>query len=66
MFVCEADACVAGAATPQTFAVSTCRTVAEKVGAVAAFSGRRALDPAQLADCNHAAAAPGATQLAKQ
>jgi hypothetical protein len=68
MFVCEADACVATAPTSQTFATSTCKTIAEKVGPVAVFSGRKALDDGRLADCNAKALAKAdsATQIAKQ
>ena len=35
MFNCEADTCVALAPTSQTFATSTCKTIADKVGVVA-------------------------------
>lgn len=68
MFTCEADACVAGAPTSQTFAISTCKTIADKVGPVAAFSGRKTLDESRLADCNAKAVARAAdpTKLAKQ
>jgi hypothetical protein len=57
IFSCEGDTCFAGAATSQTFATATCKTVAAKVGAVAAFEGRKSLDESRLAECN--AAAPG-------
>ncbi|MBL8556529.1 MAG: hypothetical protein JNL41_19810 [Phenylobacterium sp.] len=67
MFNCDGDACVAVAPTSQTFAVSTCRTIADKVGVVAAFDGRKSLDEAKLADCNaKAVAKAGSTTLAKQ
>lgn len=68
MFVCEADACVAAAPTSQTFATATCKAVADKVGPVASFEGRKALDDGRLADCNEKALAKSAsaTQLAKQ
>lgn len=68
MFVCEADACVAAAPTSQTFATATCKTVAGKVGPVAAFEGRKSLDDGRLADCNAKAVAkaPGGAELAKQ
>ena len=38
MFNCEADTCVALAPTSQTFATATCKTIADKVGVVAAFT----------------------------
>ncbi|MET0271708.1 MAG: hypothetical protein ABW360_01825 [Phenylobacterium sp.] len=67
MFVCEADACVALAPTSQTFATASCKTIAGKVGPVAAFGGRKALDETRLADCNAVAIAKaGGAQLAKQ
>ena len=68
MFNCEADACVATAPTSQTFAAATCKTIADKVGPVAAFTGRKALEDDKLAACNAKAIAKagGATQVAKQ
>lgn len=68
MFNCEGDACVALAPTSQTFATATCKTIADKVGVVASFEGRKALDEGKLADCNAKAVAKagGATTLAKQ
>lgn len=67
IFNCEGDACVAQAPTSQTFAIATCRAVADKVGVVSSFTGRRALDEAKLADCNEKAVArAGTTTLAKQ
>ena len=68
MFNCEADTCVALAPTSQTFATATCKTIADKVGVVASFEGRKALDEGRIADCNARAIAKagGATQLAKQ
>ncbi len=67
MFNCEADTCVALVPTSQTFAASTCKIIAGKVGPVAAFNGRKALDDARLADCNEQALAKasGTTTLAK-
>lgn len=60
LFICEGEACVAPTAASQTFGVATCKVIAEKVGAVAAFSGRKALGDSKLADCNaKARAAPG-------
>ncbi|MBX3481845.1 hypothetical protein [Phenylobacterium sp.] len=67
MFNCDADACVAMAPTSQTFAVSTCKAIADKVGVVASFDGRKSLDEDKLADCNaKAVAKAGSTTLAKQ
>jgi hypothetical protein len=69
MFSCEGDTCVALAPMSNTFAAATCRVIADKVGAVAAFSGRRALDDRGLADCNQKALAKAAgarNTLAKQ
>ena len=68
MFNCEADTCVALAPTSQTFAGATCKTIADKVGVVASFEGRKALDADKLANCNAKVIAKGGagTQLAKQ
>lgn len=67
MFSCEADACVAAAPSAQTFAASTCKVISEKVGLVAAFEGRKALDADKLASCNaKVIAKSGGTVLAKQ
>ena len=68
MFNCEANTCVAQAPTSQTFAIATCKTIADKVGVVASFEGRKALDEGKLADCNAKviAKAGGTTTLAKQ
>ena len=67
MFNCEGDTCVAAAPTSQTFAASTCKTIADKVGVVASFEGRKTLDEGKLASCNaKAIAKAGGTQLAKQ
>jgi hypothetical protein len=68
VFVCEADACVANATTNQTFATSTCKTIAHKVGPIAAFGDHRTFDAERLADCNGAAVAKAgeATKVAKQ
>jgi len=65
VFTCEADTCVAGATTSNTFGAETCRAIAAKVGAVANFSGRKALDDARLAECN-LAANPSTSALAKR
>lgn len=68
IFNCEADACVALAPTSTTFAASTCKTIADKVGPVSAFGGVKALSDEKLADCNAKALAKTgeATKLAKQ
>jgi hypothetical protein len=66
IFDCQGDACVANAATSQTFGIDTCKAVAAKVGAVATFSGRRAFDDARLAQCNVTAANAPATTIAKK
>lgn len=67
MFVCEADACVAQAPMSQTFSTATCKAVADKVGVITSFEGRRALDAGRLADCNaKAVAKAGPAQLAAQ
>ena len=65
MFVCEGDACVAAAPQSTTFASSTCKTIASKVGPIASFGGYKSMDDAKLADCNSVAVAKGASpQLA--
>ena len=68
MFNCDGDTCVALAPTSQTFAVSTCKTIADKVGMVSAFGGAKALADDKLASCNATAVAKagGQTTLAKQ
>jgi hypothetical protein len=68
MFNCEGDSCVALAPTSQTFATATCKTIADKVGVVASFEGRKALAEDKLADCNAKAVAKanGGTTYAKQ
>ena len=67
MFVCEGDACLAQATTSTTYALSTCKTIAAKVGPLASFEGRKAFDEARLGDCNGAAVArTDNSQLAKQ
>ena len=68
MFNCEGDACVALAPTSQTFATATCKMIADKVGVVASFEGRKALAEDKLANCNAKAVAKanGATTYAKQ
>ena len=67
IFNCAEDACTSSAATSETFALSTCKTIAGKVGPVAAFTGARAMDEARLGACNASAVAKVAgPQLAKQ
>lgn len=68
MFNCEGDTCLATATTSATFALATCKMVADKVGVITSFEGRKALDEGRLADCNAKAMAKagGATTLAKQ
>jgi hypothetical protein len=67
MFNCEGDTCIAAAPTSQTFATATCKTIADKVGVVASFEGRKTLAEDKLADCNaKVIAKAGGTQLAKQ
>ena len=68
MFKCQADLCVALAPTSTTYATSTCKTIADKVGPVIAFGGAKALTEDKLADCNAKAfaKAAGNTTLAKQ
>lgn len=67
IFKCEGDTCIALAPTSSTFAGSTCKTIADKVGPVAAFTGSKPLAENKLADCNATAIAKaGGTTLAKQ
>lgn len=67
MFVCEGDACVASAATSETFSSTTCKAVAAKVGQIASFTATKAMDDTRLGACNSVAVARGAgSQLAKQ
>jgi len=61
MFTCQGDTCVALVPTSVTFGASTCKVIADKVGAVAAFGGRRALDERRLAECNEKALAKAAS-----
>jgi hypothetical protein len=64
VFACEGDSCVASVPTSQTFSTSTCKAVAAKVGAVATFESRKALEAARLADCNTVAANAKTTAVA--
>jgi hypothetical protein len=66
VFDCTGDTCVAGAATSQTYATDTCKTIASKVGAVAAFGDHRQFNDARLASCNTVAAKPSAETLARK
>lgn len=68
MFNCEADTCVAAAPTSSTYATTTCKIIADKVGPVVSFEGRKAMDEGKLSDCNAKAIAKaaGTTTLAKQ
>jgi hypothetical protein len=68
IFTCDADACTATATTSQTFATSTCKAIAAKVGPVSSFEGRKSLEADRLADCNGAALAKASTgaELAKR
>jgi hypothetical protein len=68
LFLCDGDACVAAVPTSQTMNLATCKAIAGKVGPLAAYGGRKALEADRLADCNATAVAkaqPG-TELAKQ
>lgn len=64
IFNCDGDACVARAATSQTFSTATCKEVAAKVGQVAAFSSNRTMDDQRLSACN--TSAKGAQVATKQ
>jgi hypothetical protein len=64
IFACEGDSCIASAPTSQTFSTSTCKTVAAKVGAVATFESRKALDDSRLAECNTVATNAKTTAVA--
>ena len=68
MFKCEADTCVALAPTSSTYATSTCKVIADKVGPVTSFGGSKTLAEDKIADCNAKALAKaaGTTTLAKQ
>ena len=61
VFLCEGDTCLAAAPSSQSYAASTCKDVAKKVGAVVSFGGaRKQLEGAKLEQCN-AAALPAQT-----
>jgi len=68
VFNCDGDTCVAATPQSQTFATSTCKTIAAKLGPVTSFSGiNKSMDDTRLASCNAVAVARAAsgTQLAK-
>ncbi|WP_372781875.1 hypothetical protein [Phenylobacterium sp.] len=65
IFKCEADTCVASAATSETFSTGACKTVAANVGAVTAFTSTKTMDDTRLGACNSVAVARTASpQLA--
>ena len=57
VFNCDGDTCVANSPMSATFGVSTCKTVAAKVGAVVSYTGTKSLDEARLTACNSVALA---------
>jgi hypothetical protein len=61
VFKCEGDTCVASAPMSTTFALSACKTVASKVGALVSYSGVKAMDDARLSACNSVAVARAAS-----
>ena len=64
---CADDACVAKAATSETFSTATCKLIAAKFGPVAAFTSFRAMDEQRLGACNASVVAKTTpAQLAKQ
>ena len=68
VFNCDGDTCVANSPMSATFGVSTCKTIAAKVGAVVSYTGVKALDDARLSACNSVAVARagGSPQIAKK
>lgn len=53
VFQCIGNTCAAGAPTSQTFASTTCKTIAKTVGAVVSFgNAERQLEPDKLEACN--------------
>ncbi|MFI4966263.1 MAG: CC_3452 family protein [Caulobacterales bacterium] len=60
VFNCQGDTCVATAPMSGTFALSACKTVAAKVGALVSYAGDKAMDDARLNACNSVAVARGA------
>jgi hypothetical protein len=63
IFDCADDACVAKAATSETFSTATCKQIAAKMGPVTSFTSFRTMDDQRLTACN--TSAKGA-QVAKQ
>lgn len=69
VFVCDGDLCLAQAPTSTTYSTASCKIIAGKVGAVAAFGdARKQLDADKLGQCNSVAVAraPAASELAKR
>ncbi len=67
VFSCADDACVATAATSETFSTTGCKQVAAKVGQVVAFTATRAMDDTRLQACNASVVAKASgPQLAHQ
>jgi len=67
VFNCDGDTCVARSPTSGTFATSTCKTIAAKVGALVSYTGEKAMDETRLSACNSVAVAHAAgAQVAKQ
>ncbi len=66
VFSCDGDTCVARTPTSTTFATSTCKVVAAKVGALVSYAGEKAMDDTRLNACNSVAVARAAgPQMAK-
>jgi hypothetical protein len=55
VFVCTGDTCVAASPQSATYAISTCKIIAAKLGPVTSFGGLKAMDDTRLAACNAAA-----------
>ncbi len=67
VFNCDGDTCVARSPTSSTFATSTCKTIAAKVGTLVSYTGDKAMDDTRLSACNSVAIAHAAgPQMAKQ
>ena len=67
VFNCDGDACTAIATTTETYSNATCKTIAGKLGPVAAFTSAKSFDDARLGACNASVVAKAAgPQLAKQ
>ena len=67
VFLCEGDTCMASSPTSGTFATSTCKVIASKLGTVVSFTGVKTMDDTRLGACNTVAVAraAGGAQLAK-